>query len=84
LVDNWQTVSRGYLVTYRYNGRDYTTVMPNDPGNVIRLRIAVTPDTSSNVSYLEPRYRRDDDRYDRDHDHRGGWRDERSNEGWHR
>lgn len=80
-VDNWQTVTRGYQVTYRYNGRDYTTTMPNDPGNVVRLRIAVTPDTSSNMSYLEPRYRRDDDRYEREH--RSGWRDER-NEGWHR
>lgn len=80
-VDNWQTVTRGYQVTYRYNGRDYTTIMPNDPGNVVRLRIAVTPDTSSNMSYLEPRYRRDDDRYEREH--RSGWRDER-NEGWHR
>ncbi len=78
-VDNWQTVTRGYQVTYRYNGRDYTTIMPNDPGNVVRLRIALTPDTSSNVSYLEPRYHRDDDWRDRDHDRR----DDR-HEGWRR
>lgn len=77
-IDNWQTVTRGYVVTYRYNGRDLTTVMPYDPGNTLRLRIAVVPDTSNNVSYLEPRYnRRDDDR--RDHDR---W--DNRNEGWHR
>ena len=42
-VDNWQTVTSGYLVTYRYNGRDYTTVMPNDPGDNIRVRVDVNP-----------------------------------------
>lgn len=72
-IDNWQTVSRGYVVTYRYNGRDLTTVMPYDPGNTVRLRIAVSPDNGGNVSYLEPRYiRRDNDwrghDHDRDHD----------------
>ncbi len=77
-VDNWQTVNRGYLVTYRYNGRDYTTVTPYDPGNSLRLRVSVAPDAGSNVSYLEPRYNRmDNDR--RDHDR---WDDR--HEGWHR
>jgi len=40
-VDNWQTVTTGYLVTYRYNGRDYTTVTDQPPGNTIRVRVAV-------------------------------------------
>ena len=72
-VDNWQTVNRGYLVTYRYNGRDYTTVTPYDPGNTLRLRVSVTPDTNNNVSYLEPRYiRRGNDWRGRDHD-RDDW-----------
>ena len=72
--DNWQTVSRGYLVTYRYNGRDLTTVMPYDPGNSIRVRIAVTPDNGGNVSYLEPRSHRDDDDHDRWERRRDDWR----------
>ncbi|OAM51173.1 hypothetical protein A7981_10545 [Methylovorus sp. MM2] len=40
-VDNWQNVSRGYLVTYRYNGRDYTTVTDQPPGDSIRVNVAV-------------------------------------------
>ena len=43
-VDNWQTITRDYLVTYRYDGRTYTTTMPNDPGDTLRVRIAVAPD----------------------------------------
>ncbi|HEY8118132.1 MAG TPA: glycine zipper 2TM domain-containing protein [Methylophilaceae bacterium] len=42
-ADNWQTVTSGYLVTYRYNGRDYSTVMPNDPGDNIRVRVDINP-----------------------------------------
>ena len=40
-VDNWQNVSRGYLVTYRYNGRDFTTVTDEMPGNTIKVRVGV-------------------------------------------
>jgi uncharacterized protein YcfJ len=40
-VDNWQTVNRGYFVTYRYNGRDYTTVTNEAPGSTIRVRIGI-------------------------------------------
>jgi len=43
-VDNWQTVNRGYLVTYRYNGRDYQTVTDTDPGKTIRVNVAVNAD----------------------------------------
>lgn len=52
-VDNWQTVNRGYLVTYRYNGRTYTTPMANDPGDTISLRVAIVPEANPNVSYIE-------------------------------
>jgi uncharacterized protein YcfJ len=58
-VDDWQTVTRNYLVTYRFDGRDYSTVMPYDPGRSIRVRVAVAPDNEERVSYLEPRYRGD-------------------------
>lgn len=51
-VDNWQTVSRGYLVTYSYNGRDYTTVTDTDPGSTIKVRVNVGPVGSQpKVSY---------------------------------
>jgi len=72
MVDNWQTVTRGYLVTYRYNNRTYTTTMPNDPGDSISVRVAVVPEVNSRVSYIERRDvgghrgwdRRHDDRWD--------------------
>ena len=31
----------GYRVTYEYNGREYTTRLPYDPGSRIRVRVAV-------------------------------------------
>jgi uncharacterized protein YcfJ len=33
----------GYRVTYRYNGRDYRTEMPYEPGERIRVRVTVDP-----------------------------------------
>lgn len=33
----------GYRVTYRYHGQKYSTVMPHDPGNRIRVRVDVRP-----------------------------------------
>lgn len=42
-VDNWQTRNNGYAVTYEYNGRTYTSVMPYDPGSRLRLHVSLTP-----------------------------------------
>jgi uncharacterized protein YcfJ len=33
----------GYRVTYEYNGREFTTRMPYDPGETMRVRVAVAP-----------------------------------------
>jgi uncharacterized protein YcfJ len=33
----------GYDVTYQYQGRSYTTVMPQNPGNSVRVNVSVTP-----------------------------------------
>ena len=33
----------GYRVTYEYNGREYTTRLPYDPGDKMRVRVAVAP-----------------------------------------
>lgn len=56
-VDNWQTVNRGYLVAYRYNGRDYTTVTDQHPGDRIQVNVAVQEDRShyaGHESYNQP------------------------------
>lgn len=53
MVENWQTISRGYLVSYRLSGHDYTANLSYDPGNTLRVRVAVTPDDTSRVSYQE-------------------------------
>jgi uncharacterized protein YcfJ len=42
-VDNWQTVQTGYLVTYEYNGRQYSTVTSNHPGRYVDVNVAVAP-----------------------------------------
>lgn len=63
VVDNWQTVTRGYLVTYRYDGRTYDTVLPYDPGRKLRVRVAVAPqpEGSERLSFLEQVSPRDND-----------------------
>jgi len=33
----------GYEVTYRYRGKQYTTLMDEDPGDRIRLKVQLTP-----------------------------------------
>lgn len=42
-IDNWQSRTNGYAVTYEYHGRTYTTVMPYDPGERLRVRVSVMP-----------------------------------------
>ncbi|HKE93473.1 MAG TPA: glycine zipper 2TM domain-containing protein, partial [Povalibacter sp.] len=41
--DQYEERIDGYRVTYEYNGREYTTRMPYDPGSKIRVRVAVAP-----------------------------------------
>jgi len=48
-VDNWQTVPRGYLVTYNYNGHEFTTVTDRDPGQYIQVRVGVSAGADSNT-----------------------------------
>lgn len=42
-IDNWQSRTNGYAVTYEYHGHTYTTVMPYDPGDRLRVRVSVMP-----------------------------------------
>lgn len=43
-VDHWSRRIAGYNVTYRYQGRDYDTVLPYDPGPTVRVRVRVDID----------------------------------------
>lgn len=40
--DNWSQRLTGYNVTYRYQGRDYTTFMPYDPGRSVKVKVNVS------------------------------------------
>lgn len=42
-VDSFQSVTSGYLVTYEYGGQRFSTRLPYDPGNQLRVNVSVTP-----------------------------------------
>lgn len=42
-VDNWQSRTNGYAVTYEYHGHTYTAVLPYDPGERMRVHVSVVP-----------------------------------------
>ncbi len=42
VVDQWERRLTGYNVVYRYQGREYTTFLPYDPGNTVRVRVQVS------------------------------------------
>jgi uncharacterized protein YcfJ len=42
--ESWEERIEGYRVTYEYNGRQFTTRLPYDPGERIRVRVDVRPD----------------------------------------
>jgi len=42
-VDNFQAVTTGYMVTYEYDGQRFSTRLPYNPGNQLRVNVAVTP-----------------------------------------
>ncbi|MDO9205300.1 glycine zipper 2TM domain-containing protein [Methylotenera sp.] len=80
-VDSWQTVNTGYLVTYEYNGRTYTTVTNDQPGRYIDVSVAIEPRSRivSQITYIEPaRYSYNNRGWEGKHrrhnrDDRGGW-----------
>lgn len=80
-VDNWQSVTTGYLVTYEYNGRNYTTVTTNHPGRYIDVNVAVAPQRQAvtQINYSEPYD--DNSRWDDDDD---GYRKHRKHHRKHR
>ena len=64
-VDRWDTVTTGYLVDYKYNGRRYSTVTPDRPGKFIQVDVSVRP--SGYVTNVEYHYDDRDGRGDRKH-----------------
>ncbi|MBC3920271.1 glycine zipper 2TM domain-containing protein [Undibacterium sp. CY18W] len=42
-IDHWESRTNGYAVTYEYQNRTYTSVMPYDPGSRLRLHVSLTP-----------------------------------------
>lgn len=42
VVDNISRELTGYNVTYRYQGRDYTTFMAHDPGRSVRVNVNIS------------------------------------------
>jgi uncharacterized protein YcfJ len=42
-VDSFQAVTTGYMVTYEYAGQRFSTRLPYNPGNQLRVNVAVTP-----------------------------------------
>ena len=42
VTDNWSERLTGYNVVYRYQGHDYNTFMPYDPGRTVKVRVNVS------------------------------------------
>jgi len=42
-IDRWESVTTGYLVDYKYNGRHYSTVTQERPGRYIPVKVSVKP-----------------------------------------
>lgn len=42
-VDQWESRTTGYAVTYEYHGHTYTSVMPYDPGDRVKLHVSLSP-----------------------------------------
>jgi uncharacterized protein YcfJ len=53
-VDNWSQQVTGYTVVFRYQGRDFSTVLPYDPGRDVQLSVAVTPAAKPPVNRYAP------------------------------
>jgi uncharacterized protein YcfJ len=42
-VNNVQTVTTGYMVTYEYAGQRFSARLPTNPGSQLRVNVAVSP-----------------------------------------
>lgn len=53
VTDNYRQVVSGYQVTYVYNGRNTTVVLPYDPGPRVRIGVGVA-ESGTSGSYVLP------------------------------
>lgn len=53
VVDNYRKTISGYQVTYFYNGRNATVVLPYDPGRRVRIGVGITDHGGPNT-YIVP------------------------------
>lgn len=56
-VDQWQTITTGYLVNYEYQGRQYSTLMDRAPGSTIDLDVTISPRQAHYQPSYQPSYR---------------------------
>ena len=57
-VEAIESRTAGYNVTYEYRGQNYTSLMRNDPGNRVRLRVSVQPLDSYDDGQTYSQYQR--------------------------
>jgi len=57
-VEAIESRTSGYNVTYEYRGQNYTSLMRNDPGNRVRLRVSVQPLDSYDDGQAYSQYQR--------------------------
>jgi uncharacterized protein YcfJ len=57
-VEAIESRTSGYNVTYEYRGQNYTSLMRNDPGNRVRLRVSVQPLDSYDGGQAYSQYQR--------------------------
>jgi len=65
-TDTHRQVISGYNVRYHYQGQDYHTRLPYEPGRYLKLRVSVAVDERSEEWSKKRWNHRDDDRDDRD------------------
>ena len=53
VVDSYRQTISGYQVTYYYNGRNATVVLPYDPGPRVRIGVGIT-DNGGSTTYIVP------------------------------
>lgn len=73
MVDQWQTVTTGYVVNYEYQGRQYSTMMDRDPGPVLDVAVSVRPNVVQIQPMPAPGYRSAAMRGRGPHQHRQYW-----------
>lgn len=73
MVDQWQTVTTGYMVNYEYQGRQYSTMMDRDPGPVLDVAVSVRPNVVQIQPMPAPGYRPAAMRGRGPHQHRQYW-----------